>query len=206
MRKMFANRIGGPSFHQNIRQANSAQNVKKTSAQPGQLNTKQNIDSDKMSTMATIKQQEHINSSSQQVFDRIKNTTDKMSGSLKLLGKLANNKNSNKISPDTLNSSLLSPAKNVYKDSNSIAVLHNVTPATPDLKASGLKSVVSYISSAQKNFNQASLAMTHNKDTSMSELMNLSTKMNQANSKIYVIVTVARQLVDGVNKLGNAQI
>lgn len=100
---------------------------------------------------------------------------------------------------------VLKDAKKLYVESKSFA-LANGAPIKETTGSGGANSILEFVNGAQQNYNSAVNKMSENKTPSLAQMMNYSNKMNDASSRMYMIMTAVKSLVDGVNKLGNAQI
>lgn len=166
----------------------------------------QNPNNVKYTQMNAIRDAEHQNASSQQVINRINKGSKSIHSSVLGLQKLTQSNAASQVKEPEIAKSLYGKANKLYENSKTAANVYGVKVDHPNIGDVGFKKVMGIVTSAQKNYNNATLKLASGHNLSVGNLMTLSTKLNQANVGMQEILTVARQLVDSVNKLSNAQI
>lgn len=193
--------VGGPT--QSIRFDKPAQEMLTNIQQDTDQSA---IKSSSDSMMKTISKTESSQASTKNYINSINTSSRKINQNINKLKFITNEPNAIKVNVDDINKTLMPKAKELYKSSLAVAGETGVEAKGLDAAKKGWDKVLNYVESAQTNLEKAAYETQNNKDTSMANMLSMSTKMNEANSKVYVIVAVARQLVDTVNKLMNAPI
>lgn len=202
IRFFYAGSVGGvtgPSFNPNINRPEDTQSYSK-------VQNNVNLPSNKESTINSIRDAEQKNNSVESKIGDMQSRVGELNTNVQQFSDVVSSKAAANIRSEDINNKLMPIAKDIYNSSVTASTIHGFKASKPDLAKNGMEKVLNYINSAQANLQKSATESIKAKNPSLSDMMKISTHMNQANSQMYVIVGVARQLVEGINKLSNAQI